>query len=60
MKLTFAELLQSSWTNPFQNNPCDKINLSASTTAPPDISNDLLLAHETEQKKYQDLYHDRS
>ena len=27
-----VELLQTSWTNPLQNNPCDIINLSADTT----------------------------
>ena len=54
-----VELLQTSWTNPFQNNPCDIINLSTGTTAPPDISNDLLLAHESGQKNYQAFYHDR-
>ena len=43
-----VELLQISWTNHFQNNPCDIINLSAGTTEEVDTRMLLYAKHAAE------------
>ena len=51
---SIQELLEGTWTNPFQEDPQDLTHLSTGVVAPLDVSADLLLA----EKKGEDAYND--
>ena len=49
---SIVELLESSWINPFGNEPIDLVSISTGAAAPPGVCSDLLKARERGEEAY--------
>ena len=56
---SIQELLENNWTNPFHSDPSDLVNRATGTTAPTDVTNDLLTATEKGEQAYQTIQKER-
>lgn len=56
---SIIDVLDNCWLNPFSPDQCEFVSLSTAAVAPPDVSNDLLEAHEIGEQAYQVFKHER-
>ena len=54
-----VDLLENNWTNPFGNDPSDLVSISTGVVASPDVSTDLLAAHEKREYAYKEFKQQR-
>ena len=50
-----VDLLENNCTNPFGYDPSDLVSISTGTVASPDVSTDLLAAHEKGEHAYKEF-----